>query len=297
MGGYIRPYYFIKEENIMPTIKIKNATLTFPVDTQKYPPITRFRDEYFFLSNFYPCDMTIGGIKYKNAEAAFQSMKCESLKDREQFSDLDPKDAKRLGRKIKLNENWENEKVDYMKIVVRKKFSESGNSDLRDKLVETFPRDLIEENDWNDSFWGVSNKKGKNVLGKILEEERWCILQARLLLGDENAIDILGRVGNTMASVIVDLLFSRFNGKTEINVSELEPIDTDKLGSLYVNDFDVKPEEIDLPKETVNDFYKVNDVDLVQTISKWLSSKKDPSSSKKPTKATIKLDGITITFF
>ena len=32
--------------------------------------------------------------------------------------------------------------------------------------------ELIEGNDWHDTFWGVCNGIGKNWLGKILEEER-----------------------------------------------------------------------------------------------------------------------------
>lgn len=37
--------------------------------------ITRFRDEYFFLSNFYPHELYFHGMTFHNSEAAFQAMK------------------------------------------------------------------------------------------------------------------------------------------------------------------------------------------------------------------------------
>ena len=38
----------------------------------------RFRKDtprYWFMSNYYPCEFVMNGIRYKNAEAAFQSHK------------------------------------------------------------------------------------------------------------------------------------------------------------------------------------------------------------------------------
>lgn len=35
----------------------------------------RFRDRYYFLSNFYPCTIVIDGFEYQSAEAAFQGQK------------------------------------------------------------------------------------------------------------------------------------------------------------------------------------------------------------------------------
>jgi hypothetical protein len=39
---------------------------------------------------------------------------------------------------------------------------------LRARLLETGDRDLIEENTWNDRFWGVCRGHGGNHLGKLL---------------------------------------------------------------------------------------------------------------------------------
>ena len=41
--------------------------------------ITRFRDEYFFLSNFYPHELKFHGMTFLNSEAAFQAMKTQDI--------------------------------------------------------------------------------------------------------------------------------------------------------------------------------------------------------------------------
>ena len=65
--------------------------------------IDSFRDEYFFLSNFYEIPVTYEGVTYLNNEAAFQAQKCLKYENRKQFSFLNPSEAKKLGRKVPLN--------------------------------------------------------------------------------------------------------------------------------------------------------------------------------------------------
>lgn len=50
--------------------------------------IDSFRDEYFFLSNFYPVEIKLDGIVYPNAEAAFQAQKTLDVEERRKFSML-----------------------------------------------------------------------------------------------------------------------------------------------------------------------------------------------------------------
>ena len=54
--------------------------------------------------------------------------------------------------------------------IVYAKFSQ--NPILRQKLINTQDMILIENNTWNDTFWGVCNGVGENHLGKILMEVR-----------------------------------------------------------------------------------------------------------------------------
>ena len=81
-----------------------------------------------------------------------------------------PQMAKRIGKKVKLREDWEDVKVSLMREIVEVKFIQ--NKEIRDKLIKTYPSDLIEENTWNDRTWGVCKGKGKNLLGIILMEVR-----------------------------------------------------------------------------------------------------------------------------
>lgn len=132
--------------------------------------INSFRDEYFFLSNFFLCDITIGGITYNSAEAAFQAQKVLDDEEKKKFISITPVQAKRLGKKVKLREDWEEVKVDIMREIVRCKFTQNPN--LAEKLIQTGDTELIEGNNWRDYFWGMCNGKGKNNLGKILMEVR-----------------------------------------------------------------------------------------------------------------------------
>ena len=136
--------------------------------------IDKFREEYFFLSNFYEVPVTYGGVTYQNNEAAFQAQKTTDSALKAKFASLDPKQAKSLGRKVPLRDDWDDIKCDIMYDICKAKFSQ--NPDLAQKLDATGGQELVEGNDWNDHFWGVCNGKGKNMLGiilmKIREESR-----------------------------------------------------------------------------------------------------------------------------
>lgn len=132
--------------------------------------IDSFRDRYFFLSNFYEIPVTYEGITYQNAEAAFQAQKCEHYEDRKAFANLNPSEAKKLGRHVQLRKDWEEMKMQRMKEIVLAKFEQ--NEDLKHKLIETKDAYLEEGNTWNDRIWGTVNGKGANNLGRILMEVR-----------------------------------------------------------------------------------------------------------------------------
>ena len=133
--------------------------------------ISSFRDEYFFLSNFYPVEIKLDGIVYPNAEAAFQAQKTLDVEERRKFSMLkNPVQAKRLGRKVKLRDDWEEVKLDIMTEIVSQKFLQHPH--LVEMLLQTGDEELVEGNKWGDRFWGVCKGKGENHLGKILMKIR-----------------------------------------------------------------------------------------------------------------------------
>ncbi len=155
----------------MPNSEVSDELVEEVCKYAKYEQITSFRGDHFFLSNFYPCKIIFNGKDYKTAEHAFQAQKCVLEEDIVKIQEANnPQMAKRIGKGVKLREDWEDVKVDLMSKIVEAKFEQ--NEELRNKLIETYPAILIEENDWNDRFWGVCEGKGKNTLGEILMDVR-----------------------------------------------------------------------------------------------------------------------------
>lgn len=132
--------------------------------------INEFRDEHFYLSNFFGCPVVYLGISYRNNEAAFQAMKCNNPEDRKSFSNLSPSQAKYKGRRVKLRSDWESVKDQIMYEIVLAKFEQ--NRGLAFKLMNTGEAHLEEGNTWGDRIWGTVNGVGQNKLGKTLMRVR-----------------------------------------------------------------------------------------------------------------------------
>ena len=150
------------------------------------PPILGFRGEYRFLSNFHDPAVNFNGVWFPTVEHAYQAAKVrdglwhEALdKDYlEVFANLcSPAAAKAAGRNLHpdlIRPNWDEIKVNIMKLLIRHKFSPL-RSDTRVawELEQTYPRPIFELNTWGDKFWGVVRDEygrldGENWLGKIL---------------------------------------------------------------------------------------------------------------------------------
>lgn len=143
-----------------------------------------FSGPLYFLSNFYPCSITMpDGITYQCAEAAFQAQKCADLDERRQFSLMNGSIAKKCGRTVDLRPGWNQMRIDVMREVIHAKFTQ--NPKLARWLVET-KNELVEKNTWGDRFWGVDfyNGVGENHLGRILMEEREKLRQDPLTADD-----------------------------------------------------------------------------------------------------------------
>ena len=140
--------------------------------------ITAFTGEYYFLSNYCTCPITIDGLTYRSAEAAFQAAKCSDPIDRAAFCTVPPNVAKAIGRKTKLRDGWEKERDGIMADIIHAKFSQ--NPGFAQALIDTDDAELIEGNTWNDNYWGMcgctrcrsEGTKGLNKLGQILMAER-----------------------------------------------------------------------------------------------------------------------------
>ena len=138
--------------------------------------ISSFQGEYRWLSNFWLCNVEVGGITYPSVEHFYQAAKAVKISDMTKIATAaTPSQAKWLGRNIQTRPDWEEVKVFIMRSGLEAKFR---NPELARKLVATFPTDLVEGNYWHDNFWGncscprCIDKPGKNVLGLLLMEIR-----------------------------------------------------------------------------------------------------------------------------
>jgi len=147
----------------------------------------------FFLSNFYPTPITVTFVipgaeplaeTYPSTEHAFQAAKTYDVTERREFQNFEMKawKAKQLGRVVTLRKDWNSSKVATMAALLNIKFS---NPALREALLATVPKMIIEGNYWHDIFWGVcfcTDKKhhgeGLNTLGRLLMNTRQSILTA-----------------------------------------------------------------------------------------------------------------------
>lgn len=130
------------------------------------------QEPYKFLSNMHLCPVLLDGVVYPSAENAYQASK---TKDRELFTTLNPYEAKKLGRKVQMIPDFD--RLASMEKVLRSKFS-LLNPTLRTRLGDTTV-ELVEENTWNDTYFGVCRGVGENHLGKLLMKIREDIQQGQ----------------------------------------------------------------------------------------------------------------------
>jgi len=145
--------------------------------------ISEFDGEYAWLSNFWPSVIMVDVIEYPTVEHAFQAAKVLDLKLRKAISLLDtPGEAKHVGNKVRLREDWETVKVAIMYDLLCKKFEDLW---LRDRLIETESLYLEEGNTWKDRIWGVyppNSGNGRNLLGELLMMVRYFIIGGKQCL-------------------------------------------------------------------------------------------------------------------
>lgn len=140
--------------------------------------ITSFHGKYSFLSNFHPAGVSYLGIYYPTVEHAYQAMKSTNQQERIRLSLIEkPGAVKRAGRKLEIQQNWEQLKNNIMFELVTLKFIIPS---LTHQLLETGDQLLIEGNYWGDKYWGMVQENGKwvgqNQLGKTLMQVRQKLL-------------------------------------------------------------------------------------------------------------------------
>lgn len=122
--------------------------------------------KYGFLSNMFPCNIPWKGQTYKSSESIYQMEKCAKESDKTAFLWMNGFEAKKKGRKVLLRPDWPEIKVDKMFEILLQKF---GDPELMARL-QAIDEPIVEDNYWNDRFWGVCRGEGQNMLGQLLEK-------------------------------------------------------------------------------------------------------------------------------
>jgi ribA/ribD-fused uncharacterized protein len=133
-----------------------------------------FRGPYRFLSNFYTVPILFEHRVYLSVENAYQASKfATESPQRDVIQRASPGTAKRIGRtartnlsKEKLKEQNKSQMLEFLRI----KFKPGCY--VSQKLIDTFPMDLVEGNTWGDVYWGECSGVGENMLGQLLMQVR-----------------------------------------------------------------------------------------------------------------------------
>jgi len=138
--------------------------------------IDSFRGAHRFLSNFSPAPVWLDGIEYPTVEHAYQAAKTVDEKWRNEIRlATTPAEAKRLGRQCPMRRDFDS--IEVMRDLLEQKFKSGIRRAL---LIGTGAHILVEGNTWGDTFWGMCNGKGENMLGILLMEVRQKIVDGAL---------------------------------------------------------------------------------------------------------------------
>jgi len=143
-----------------------------------------FQGESRFLSNFYPCKVTLPAepehdlpeMEFSSIENAYAAWKTTGGQIRKIIQSLSPKEAKELtySKNFPLRPDLNDEdRLTIMEILVNQKYSDK-NPELKQLLLSTGNATIIAGNDWNDTFFGFCLKKsfGLNHLGRLTAQRR-----------------------------------------------------------------------------------------------------------------------------
>ncbi len=137
-------------------------------DENKYR--AAFSGERRYLSNMYNAPIMYNGMIFPSSESVYMLFKNDSEEWLDFVLNNHQHKVKTKSREIELVDNWEDIKIDRMRLALILKFSQ--HPELLEKLKKE--DELIEKNNWGDTFWGVDidTGEGDNILGILLDEVR-----------------------------------------------------------------------------------------------------------------------------
>lgn len=140
------------------------------------PQVVRYRNQHDFLSNMFPLPVILYGYTFGSNEIAYVAAKKAGDDWHRRLAALPHTwdgsfAARKLGQKRDrpLVPNWD--KVVRFKIMENLGYQKFSNATMADRLVATYPMELIEGNNHRDKFWGMVCEDGEwvgeNNLGKL----------------------------------------------------------------------------------------------------------------------------------
>jgi ribA/ribD-fused uncharacterized protein len=136
-----------------------------------------FTGRYRFLSNFYRLENPIYDDTrraFRTVENAYQAYKTFDRKERGRVAAMTAVEAKHWGTALRergdQREDWYEINLAIMLQLGLQKYL--NNPELRQWLLETDKAELIEGNNWGDTFFGVCRGKGENWHGRLLMQIR-----------------------------------------------------------------------------------------------------------------------------
>lgn len=145
--------------------------------------IRRFEYEYAFLSAHYPADVTLvdyPDLVFSSSIAAYWALRYPALAS--ELAGLPAPEANRLGMKHQKDDFLETFVspstellTHYMRKATLAKFDQ--HPALREQLLRTGDRELLNYNTWGDTIWGLvydenGTTRGWNLLGRVLTQIR-----------------------------------------------------------------------------------------------------------------------------
>jgi len=140
----------------------------FSINMNTLKVISSFSGDYHWLSNFELVSggIPLDGLMFPTTEHAYQAAKTVHIHERQAVLHCrTPGQAKRQGKLLTLRSDWEEIKYSLMYMLCSYKFHRVP---FRQLLLDTYPITLVEGNTWGDTYWGVYNGVGQNVLGRLL---------------------------------------------------------------------------------------------------------------------------------
>ena len=209
-----------------------------------------FKNKYYFLSNMAKLNTTINynDLQGDNVEALYQASKFTDNYTREHISKQDGYTAKKESRNYTIREDWDDVRVGIMTDLISIKFSLPPFKYLLLSLIDV---EIVEDNWWNDKFWGVCKGEGENILGKIIMSKRDELIainkvKLKVILGDLykgsnfNKYDYIGFTANSVTNNNGELVMGKGNALTIKQMfphipKELGRCVSDTFGILFVD--------------------------------------------------------------